>query len=224
MSEDPKRSASESPIDWSASPDSSFSSTPAVSLFAEPPPPEPEALDENVEVGDLPIEDLFEPKYLPVAEQHRARRLGGEARLPEKVPGRSPLAVLACLAFGGYLVWIGSLCYQDLGALHARAATVAPAMRGAIHGQHRQLTGLLVLNLVAAAPFLLGALLLLARKRAAGVFFEFLGIAATIYLLYWSVGPGRDLLRPEDMLFKLVGVALIAWVRPRVSAEGCWPA
>lgn len=239
MSEEAKRRGSDSdsspidwsssPIDWSSSPIdwSSSRAAPAPFEVEAEPPPEPQVPraasddDSEVEVAPEDLEDLFdeparvERQYRAAQPQRASRGEPEQFPTPAARPTRSPFAALLYLAFAGYLGWVAVLCYQDLGALHARSLTAAPHELQALRATHEKVTWLVVLNAAPAACFLLGAFSLLGRSRGAGLCFGFVALGAVIFALHLTLSVDRTLLRPDDVLFKLCGIALVAWFRPR---------
>lgn len=233
---------SSSPIDWSSSPvdgsspPSHGSSPPShgssaalgvtsapAPVVAPPPAPQVPSDDYEVEVAPEDLEDLFDDperveRARAQAREHHASR-GEPARFPHPArptDTRSPFAALLYLAFGGYLAWIAMLSYQELGTLHARALSAAPRELSPLRRAHKRTTGMMVMHAIPAACFLLGAAFLLGRKRGTGLFLGLTGIGVTIFLVYLSVGEAdRAVLRQDDVLVKLLGLAAVAWFRPR---------
>jgi len=211
MDEDSKRDADQDAavVDWTASPDAESDGwDEAVDGWSAP------GVEEDVEVDAEPAPAPREPasrearRKGPVAEQPVAQA----AAAPKPAPRRSPLAVLAFVALAGYLGWIAVLCHRDLGALHARAEGASDEQIAALQRDHAAVTHMLLFNVAAAAPFLLGAVLYLAGKRRPAQFFGLVGIALVIYLLHWMLGPGSAYLRETDLLVRTVLLVVAAWL------------
>jgi hypothetical protein len=235
MSDESKRGSdsvidwSSSPIDWSSSPIGSSSlageSAPAQVAPSLPPPPQSPAVsdDDEVEVAPEDLEDLFDdPERVERSRAHAAREQhasrGEPARFPQPPPAvtRSPFAALLYLAFAGVLAWFAFHAYEEMGRLHVRSRSAALRELDTIRESHQRLTIVAALHALPAAAFGLGALFLLTRKRGTGLFFGLVGIGITIFTLYLSVRIGdHGLLRPDDVLLKLCGLAAVAWFRPR---------
>jgi hypothetical protein len=228
MSEAPKK-PDEGPIDWSSSPSTDGTRSPASTLFVEPAaPPFTAPASSAVESFTIDPDDDPEGQMRQVRAAQLAQHRRGHADPEPSVPTsakltRSPFASLVHLAVAGYLSYIGFACYQELGALHARAERAEAHELDTIRVRHQRMTHYMLLNAGVAAPFVIGAALLLSRRRGAALLFRMVGIVALIYLLYWSASEGQALVQNDDVLVKLIALALVAWIRPPVPSSEVTP-
>ena len=200
-------------VDWTSSP--------AIEGWGnEPRAAEPRLEAETAEAPPPPsapeVEPVKEPRSqsLPPADPFaagEAAEASTEPSTPSKGPGRSALGVLAVLVLSGYLGWVAVMCYEGLGTLHARSEQAADSEIAALQRDHAAVTHLLLLNVAAAAPFLLGALVHIGGRRRLAQFLGMVGLAALIYLLAWNMEEGAAYLRETDVLAKVSLAVVAAW-------------